>query len=103
MRLTLGIGLGIHAARHLRRGLSDQSGLGVVLGLLEAILAILLTIGFLTQAAAILLLGWSVGTLALNYHHRGNFETSDLYFLIMAAAIVLATNGPGAWALDWPL
>ncbi|MBP9856139.1 MAG: hypothetical protein KBC48_02435 [Candidatus Pacebacteria bacterium] len=107
LRVTLGIIMLWQAGRHFtRRG---QHHTFTILSIIELIIAGLLIVGLYTQAAALLLVVLSLGSIILNYHHRDNTNDGDtahylaFHLLLAVAALTLTTLGPGAWAFDLPL
>jgi uncharacterized membrane protein YphA (DoxX/SURF4 family) len=110
LRVVLALVLGAHAWEHLKDARSAKVAGAMILGLIEAILALLLLIGLFTQVAALLLAVLMIASLVLKYQHRDNLPIGlqnhyppVYYVLIAAIALSLLVLGPGAWAIDWPL
>jgi uncharacterized membrane protein YphA (DoxX/SURF4 family) len=100
LRVATGLVLLAHAWEHFNHSPTLSSRL---LALVEAVIAGLLIIGLFTQAAALLLTLLIIGTLAINYRHKDKKISWSFYFLLAVIGLSLATMGPGAWAIDWPL
>lgn len=107
LRIVLGLIMLWQAGRHFRR--RHGHGTFMLLALIELVIAALLIVGLYTQAAALLLVVLSLGSIVLNYHHRDNAHDGDtahylaFHVLLAITALTLTTLGPGAWAFDLPL
>ncbi|MDO8183639.1 MAG: hypothetical protein Q7T49_01460 [bacterium] len=100
LRAATGLILLVHTWEHFRHSSTTSSRF---LALLEAGIAALLIIGLFTQAAALLLTLLMLGSLVINYRHKDKQIEKSYFFLLAIIGLSLATMGPGAYAIDWPL
>lgn len=100
LRVATGLILITHAWQHFKHSPVFSSRL---LALVEAVIAGLLVLGLFTQAAGLLLALLMLGSLVLNYRHKDKNNEIPLEILLAVIGLVIATLGPGALAIDWPL
>ncbi len=100
LRAATGLILLAHAWRHFIKSSNASSRL---LALIEAVVAGLLIVGLFTQAAGLLLTLLMFGSLILNYRHKDKSFELSFEILLAVIGLVIATLGPGAIAIDWPL
>ncbi|MFC1756851.1 DoxX family protein [Patescibacteria group bacterium] len=75
----------------------------VVIGVMELVSGILLTIGFLTQLVAIVIALIMVGAIVMVKLRQGFISGYAFELLILACALALLLMGPGIFSIDLPL
>ena len=85
-------------------GIKSAGQIILIVGILELIAGGFLLVGFLTQAAALVLAIISLAYIILKIKKPAALPNKvSFYLLLLAINLSLLLTGPGALAFDWPL